>query len=65
MGLCIGKQGGDKSTSSKHRSSTRSSKVEPIEKQSSIQDAIDRLEKSKESVENELEELKQQLKGTK
>ena len=64
MGLCISKQESEKSSSSKRHSPKRSPKVEQVEKPSSIEEAIDRIEKSKESTENELEELQQQLKGT-
>jgi prefoldin subunit 5 len=39
--------------------------VEPIEQEPSIEEAINKLDKSKDSYENELEELKQQLKETK
>ena len=66
MGLCISKQGsGKKSSSTKHHSPKKSSKVEQVKQQPSIEEAINRIEKSKESTENELEELQQQLKGTK
>ena len=64
MGSCISKQGSEKDNS-KHRSPKKSSKVEQVEQQPSIEEAIDRIEKCKESTENELEGLKQQLQETK
>ena len=64
MGLCISNQGGEQDK--KHSSTPRqSSKVEPVAKQLSIlEDAIDGVEKNKESIENELEKLEQQLNET-
>ena len=64
MGSCISKQGSEKS-SSKYNSPRRSSKVEEAEKQPSLEEAMNRIEKNKESTENELEGLKQQLQETK
>ena len=65
MGLCFGKQESEESSSSSSKHSPkRYSKVEQVE-QPSLEDAINRLDKSKVSNENELEELQQQLKGTK
>ena len=65
MGSCIGKQGSEIGSSSKYNSPRRSSKVEEAEKQPSLEEAINRIEKNKESIENELEGLKQQLQETK
>ena len=64
MGSCISKQGSEKS-SGKHHSPKKSSKVEQAEQPPSIEEAINRIEKSRESTENELEGLKQQLQETK
>ena len=69
MGCCYGSQ---KSSNSKSNSNSGSGKYgsltnsgSMVEEKPDVQEAINRLEKSKESQEHELEELKQKLKGTK
>ena len=66
MGLCISKQESEQSTRSndKLRSPRKSSKVDRTAKQVSIEEAIDKVDESKESTENEVEKLKKQLSET-
>lgn len=66
MGLCISKQGSEQSNSSsnKHHSPRKSSKVKRVTQQASVEEAINKLDESKESTENEVEELKKQLSET-
>ena len=67
MGCCCGSQN---SSNSKSNSNSGSGKYGSLRNggstvEENLQEAINRLEKSKESQEHELEELKQKLKGTK
>ena len=67
MGLCISKQGSEQSNSSSNKrrhSPRKSSKVKRVAQQASIEEAINKLDESKESTENEVEELKKQLSET-
>ena len=63
MGSCVSKQGAKKSKATSKRPSQhrKASRVEEVDKKTNIEEAITRLDKSKESLEEKISELKQQL----
>ena len=63
MGLCISKQQAKKHNSKRY-TTRQSSKVEPVAQPPNLEEAIDRVEKIKESTEDEVVDLQQQLKET-
>ena len=69
MGLCISSQGSrgdkrDKTINSKRHTQNGKTTHDEMAQQPSLEEAIEKNEKTKESLENEIVELKQQLKGS-
>ena len=61
MGLCISRQGSEQHSSNRYSPAKKSSKVEPDAQEHSLEEAINRIEESKELIQEELKKLEQQL----